>query len=293
MVDLYARIFLIGCLCLCVRTNICDSATYAYDNLNRLSSVTYGADKIVTYTYDLSGNITRIQKSAGIPNVANAACGNSNGAIAPAKPTSNLCSAGTASVVSGVGPWYWTCESNSGGASPFCATATPVNVSVTLAGSGTGSVNSDPAGIACASGSSSGCSAAYTTGTEVTLSATTSTDSSFTGWSGACSGTANCMISMTADKSTTATFGLAPKAKTGATGYETLNAAYSSALPGAAILALDIELLESLNINLGKEISIKGGYSSDFATRSGNPTQLKGTLTVSTGSLTVDGLTIK
>lgn len=269
------------------------AATYSYDNLNRLTSVTYGTNKIVSYTYDLAGNITSIRKSAGVPNVINAACGGSNGMLAQQKPVTGLCSAGTVSPVTGVGPWYWFCESSNGGASQFCATSTPIDLYVTLTGAGSGSVNSNPSGIACASGSLSGCSASYQNAGTVILSATTSVGSSFAGWSGDCSGTTGCVLSMTAAKSVTATFGLAPKAKTGNAGYETLNVAYGNALPGADILLLDIELPESLNMSLGKSVTITGGYGSDFVSKTGNTSQLKGELTISTGSLTVDGLILK
>ena len=48
----------------------------------------------------------------------------------------------------------------------------------------------------------------YTTGTSVTLTAAAATDSTFTGWSGVCSGTGICSVSMTAAKSVTANFAL-------------------------------------------------------------------------------------
>ncbi len=75
-------------------------------------------------------------------------------------------------------------------------------LSVTRAGSGTGTVTSTPAGINCGSS----CGANYSNGTAVTLSATPASGSTFAGWSGACSGTAACALSMTAARNVTATF---------------------------------------------------------------------------------------
>jgi trimeric autotransporter adhesin len=75
-------------------------------------------------------------------------------------------------------------------------------LSVTLAGTGAGSVSSSPAGITCPST----CSANFTSGTMVTLTATAAAGSTFAGWSGACSGTGTCSVTMTAAKAVTATF---------------------------------------------------------------------------------------
>jgi probable HAF family extracellular repeat protein len=87
-----------------------------------------------------------------------------------------------------------------------CGSCPSPHLSVTLAGSGTGMVISDPAGINCPAA----CSASYKTGTNVHLTASPLTGSAFTGWSGACSGTGACNLLMnTPGKEVTATFNLA------------------------------------------------------------------------------------
>jgi hypothetical protein len=73
---------------------------------------------------------------------------------------------------------------------------------VTKTGSGTGTVSSSPSGIDCGST----CNATYPASTVVTLSAAASTDSTFTGWSGPCSGTGNCVVTVTAAVSVGANF---------------------------------------------------------------------------------------
>jgi len=75
-------------------------------------------------------------------------------------------------------------------------------LTVTKAGSGAGSVTSNVAGINCGAT----CSANFNPGTVVTLSAAAANDSVFTGWSGACSGTGSCMVTMDSAKAVTATF---------------------------------------------------------------------------------------
>ena len=56
----------------------------------------------------------------------NGACGTSNGMAVTATPVANLCSAGTASAVSGKGPWTWSCGGNSGGTTASCSASVAV-----------------------------------------------------------------------------------------------------------------------------------------------------------------------
>jgi len=75
-----------------------------------------------------------------------------------------------------------------------------LNISNSATGSGT--VISSPAGINCGTT----CSANFTTGTLVTLTATANNTSAFVGWSGGCTGTGTCSVTLDAAKSVTATF---------------------------------------------------------------------------------------
>lgn len=75
-------------------------------------------------------------------------------------------------------------------------------VSVTKSGTGSGTVTSSPAAISCGST----CSRSFGTGSTVTLTATPATGSAFSGWSGDCSGTGSCILSMSQARSVTAAF---------------------------------------------------------------------------------------
>ena len=74
---------------------------------------------------------------------------------------------------------------------------------VSLAGTGTGSVSSSPAGLSCPGT----CEASFSQGTVVTLTPSAAAGATFAGWSGAgCSGTGACNVSMSAAQAVTATF---------------------------------------------------------------------------------------
>jgi uncharacterized repeat protein (TIGR02543 family) len=76
-------------------------------------------------------------------------------------------------------------------------------LTVEKTGGGRGRVTSTPAGLDCGTT----CSSSYAAGTLVTLTATPGINSTFTGWSGACTGTAaTCTVLMTEARSVTATF---------------------------------------------------------------------------------------
>ena len=77
-------------------------------------------------------------------------------------------------------------------------------LTVSKNGTGTGSVTSAPSGVSCGTV----CSASYPSGGSVTLTATAASGSSFTGWSGDCTGTGTCTVTMDGDHSVTANFQL-------------------------------------------------------------------------------------
>jgi hypothetical protein len=79
-------------------------------------------------------------------------------------------------------------------------------LTVSKSGSGGGTVSSSPAGIDCGST----CEAPFNLGTEVTLAPSPAGGSEFKGWSGACSGTGTCKVTISAAKSVTAEFALVP-----------------------------------------------------------------------------------
>jgi hypothetical protein len=81
-------------------------------------------------------------------------------------------------------------------------TEASVSYGLTVSKTGSGTVSSSPSGINCGTT----CSATYASGTSVTLTASPASGYSFSGWSGACSGTGACTVSMSQARSVTANF---------------------------------------------------------------------------------------
>lgn len=87
-----------------------------------------------------------------------------------------------------------------------CVRNKEYSLKVTLAGSGTGTVTSAPQGIVCNSKVGVGCANNFDDGTMVTLTAEADEGATFTSWSGGCTGTDDCMVTMDQHREITATF---------------------------------------------------------------------------------------
>jgi outer membrane protein assembly factor BamB len=76
-------------------------------------------------------------------------------------------------------------------------------LTVTKTGTGSGTVTSSATGITCGSA----CTASFNQGTIVILTATPDTGKVFSGWSGGCTGTGTCTVTLNSNTGVTATFG--------------------------------------------------------------------------------------
>jgi hypothetical protein len=110
--------------------------------------------------------------------------------------------AGWSGACSGTGSCSVTMSKAQAVTATFNTTPIQFALTVTEAGTGSGTVTSSPAGINCPTT----CSANYNSGTPVTLTATAGTGSTFAGWSGACSGIGSCSVTMSQARAVTATF---------------------------------------------------------------------------------------
>ena len=117
---------------------------------------------------------------------------------------------------SGFGPsgYGWESGVRSGnGVVTITYTQTVRNLSVSASGPGQGYVSSSPAGISCGNdGAHTDCAEDYGLDAPVTLTANPGSGSTFTGWSGACSGTSTtCTVTMSQARSVQASFGNGPR----------------------------------------------------------------------------------
>ncbi|MBC8018075.1 MAG: hypothetical protein H7X83_06105 [Verrucomicrobia bacterium] len=99
---------------------------------------------------------------------------------------------------------------------------------------------------------------------------------------------------MNSDKTASANFTLAPKSKLGlgaATGFDTLQTAYSSAV--STIFALEGLFSGEWLLDKGTNITLKGGYLADYGATRNSFTILNGKLTINSGSLRVDGVKVR
>ncbi len=141
------------------------------------------------------------------------------------------------SAVNGVGE---SANSASMNATPVAAPATTYTLSVTVTGSGT--VTSNIAGINCGAD----CSENYASGTSVILTASSS-GSTFSGWSGACSGTnASCSVSMTSVRNVGASFSASSGSRWRPTASDTWQWQLTGALNTSYnVVVYDIDLFET------------------------------------------------
>ena len=108
----------------------------------------------------------------------------------------------------GTGTCQVTMSSDTQVTATFTANPPPSQATLTVspAGTGSGTVSDGTGGISCPST----CSHAYATNTQVTLTETPGGGSTFAGWSGACLGTGTCQVTMSSDMQVTATFTAPP-----------------------------------------------------------------------------------
>jgi len=166
-------------------------------------------------TYSISGTVQNMVSSSvalGIPSVTMTLSGNQSATVVTdaggnysfkgLMPGSYTITPSLAGYTFSRSPLTLTVNSSDLAGENFTGT-TQLDLTVTLSGSGTGSVSSSPSGISCGTT----CNKNFPGGTTVTLTATADSGSTLSSWSGCDSTSGNtCTVLMNAAKSVTATF---------------------------------------------------------------------------------------
>jgi hypothetical protein len=115
---------------------------------------------------------------------------------------------GTTFTLNGSGQFSDTFGANGHNYQPKIYTITPsaTNYTLTVTATAGGSVTDNQGGIIACTSTGGTCTASYSSGTVDVLTATPSGGYSFTGWSGACTGTGTCSVTMSSAQAVTATF---------------------------------------------------------------------------------------
>jgi hypothetical protein len=97
-------------------------------------TVTFTPSNATDYVSAMASNSLTVTSGTSGPAPVNGACGPANGTTATVAPSTGLCSAGTASAVTGNGPWTWQCTGTNGGTTSSCTVwpPTPEGVSTFL-----------------------------------------------------------------------------------------------------------------------------------------------------------------
>jgi hypothetical protein len=171
-------------------------------------------------------------------------------------------------------------------------------LTVTIGGSGSGSVNSTPSGmISCTYPPQTGvCESLQPNGTEVKLLATPGEGSRLVGWGGACVACTDfsCTVKLDSGLNCTVTFDSLPPVRIEGNPtvlYQLLQDAYDIAPAGATIQVRAGSYPEHLKINRPVNVTIKGGYDPSFTSQNGD-SLLQGSITISAGRASIDRLVI-
>jgi hypothetical protein len=147
-----------------------------------------------------SGQVNSIPVAVTCPQVCQASFDAGTVVTLTATPEPDSVFAGWSGDCSGTGACQVTIDQASSVTATFAQKA--FQLTVTQAGSGSGGIMSTPPGVSCGAG----CQASFDAGAVVILTATPEPGSVFAGWSGDCSGTGACQVTIDQARSVTATF---------------------------------------------------------------------------------------
>ena len=306
------------CFSISIQALAATNVQYTYDNLNRLTKVVYGNGLIQQYGYDEAGNRVSVSTTVTfqpaltlnpVTTPTNSVSQNLSGTTDAGATVTVTVNGGAAKPATVTGTnWVFTVTdlitginnilvtaSYTGGGNTGISTIINSNaqqLTVSVYGTGGGTVTSTPTGISALSGSSH---AFFDLDSSVTLFPTPNINSLFIDWSGNCLGSGACNVLMDTPKSVNATFnfiqpvripGSPPK------DFSSIGEAYSTMSGNGTIQTRAYEFTGDLLLDKIISLTIDGGYDTTFQNYVGFAIQ-NGTLKIQNGSLTARRLVIK
>jgi uncharacterized repeat protein (TIGR02543 family) len=164
-------------------------------------------------------------------------------------------------------------------------------LTVSVIGSGGGSITGGDGEINCGSD----CSGFFDYSSIVSLTAYQDDNFIFVGWTNNCTASGNnCNVTIDRDQAVSATFNHVQPVRIMETlvEYPRIHDAYLLLGAGGTIQARQVELTENLILDRGIAVTLEGGYNTAYTSSSGHTT-LHGSLTVISGSLSLENLSIR
>jgi hypothetical protein len=169
--------------------------------------------------------------------------------------------------------------------------STTRNLSCHLDGNGSGAINSSTPGkpFTCSAGS---CNQPFGYNDSINLHPSPASGSTFEGWSGACSGTTDCPLTMNLDRIVNAGFNFCP-VRIGSSCYSSLTKVLAAAVNGDKLQSMAYTFSENLLLDKVADITLAGGFDNSYLNNVEGSTTLRGSLTIRKGSLTAKKLIIQ
>lgn len=138
------------------------------------------------------------------------------------------------------------------------------------------------------------------TNTHVVLQALPRLGYKFDSWSGPCSGTGTCTFTLSSNTVANANFSY-DSAQNAAvifpagnyTGYSSFQSAYNAATTDSIVKLRAATFTETISFNQVKSVTVKGGYNGDYTANNAGQSIVAGTVTIVSGAVEVDSLTIR
>ncbi|GAB4294579.1 MAG: hypothetical protein Fur0034_02480 [Desulfuromonadia bacterium] len=161
-------------------------------------------------------------------------------------------------------------------------------LSLTLSGTGSGSVTSTPPGISCPPT----CSAPFPSGASVTLTPLPDLSSFLSLWSAeGCTLPSPCTVTLDTDRNAGVSFTLKPVSTPSGGWYLSLTDALWGVAAGETIRLVEGEMTGNVTMARDIPIRLQGGYDPTFATQR-SATAIRGEMVIEAGSVEMDSITL-